>query len=59
MHSIDNLNAFSKLNIELPLNTSKVPATLEVIKARKEHYLAERAKVCHPANNAGSPLRSM
>ncbi len=46
MHSIDNLNAFSKLNIELPLTTSKVPATLDVIKARKEHYLAERAKVC-------------
>ncbi|CAL8466138.1 g5674 [Coccomyxa elongata] len=44
VHSIDNLNAFSKLNIELPLTTSKVPATLEVIRARKEHYLAERAK---------------
>lgn len=45
VHSIDNVNAFAKLNIELPMTASKVPATLDAIKACKEHFLAERAKV--------------
>ncbi|BDA51037.1 hypothetical protein COCOBI_17-2570 [Coccomyxa sp. Obi] len=44
VHSIDNLNAFSKLDIEAPLTTTKVPAVLDAVKARKEYFLAERAK---------------
>ncbi|KAK9804196.1 hypothetical protein WJX72_000615 [[Myrmecia] bisecta] len=45
MHSIDMLDAFGKLKVEVPLTSSKVPATLESIKARKEFYLQKRKQV--------------
>lgn len=48
VHSMDNLVAFTTLNVEMPLTSSKVPATLEVIKTRKEYYLKKRAQVLIP-----------
>ena len=44
-HSLDIINSFGELKIVVPLTTAQVPATLEVLKARKQHYLDERAKV--------------
>lgn len=45
IHSLDNLKAFAKLNLEIPLTSSQVSATLELIQARKAYYLDQRAKV--------------
>jgi hypothetical protein len=45
IHSLDNLKAFAKLNLEIPLTSSQVSATLELIQARKTYYLDQRAKV--------------
>ncbi|KAK9902132.1 hypothetical protein WJX75_005457 [Coccomyxa subellipsoidea] len=44
IHSLDNLKAFAKLNLEIPLTSSQVSATLELIQARKTYYLDQRAK---------------
>lgn len=44
-HSIDTINSFGELKVVVPLNASQIPATLETLKARKQHYLEERAKV--------------
>lgn len=44
-HSLDIINSFGELKIVVPLTTAQVPATMETLKARKQHYLDERAKV--------------
>ena len=44
-HSLDIINSFGELKIVVPLSTAQVPETLETLKARKQHYLDERAKV--------------
>ena len=45
MHTMDMLGAFSALRVEVPLTTSRVPAALEALEARRQHYLAKRAQV--------------
>lgn len=44
-HSLDTINSFGELKVVVPLNMSQIPGTLETLKARKQHYLDERAKV--------------
>lgn len=44
-HSLDIINSFGELNVVVPVSTAQIPGALETLKARKEHYLSERAKV--------------
>ena len=44
-HSLDIINSFGELKVVVPLTTAQIPGTLETLKARKQHYLDERAKV--------------
>ena len=44
-HSLDIINSFGELKVMVPLTTAQIPGTLETLKARKQHYLDERAKV--------------
>ena len=45
-HSLDIINSFGELKVVVPLTTAQIPGALETLKARKQHYLDERAKVC-------------
>lgn len=44
-HSLDILEAFTTLKLEVPLSKSKVPGVLEAVKAKKEHFL-QRCVFC-------------
>ncbi len=39
MHSLDILEAFAQLKLEVPLTKSKVPPVLEEVRAKREYYL--------------------
>lgn len=46
VHSFADLEVFKKVEVAWPLTSSQVPTALDAIGARKEYFLAERAKVC-------------
>lgn len=48
-HSLDIINSFGELKVVVPLTAAQIPGTLETLKARKQHYLDERAKVRRPS----------
>ena len=48
VHTMDMLGAFGALRVEVPLSTSRVPAAIEALEARRQYYLAKRAQVHHP-----------
>lgn len=45
VHTMDMLGAFSALRVEVPLSTSRVPAAIEALEARRQYYLTKRAQV--------------
>ena len=49
MHTMDMLGAFSALRVEVPLSTSRVPAAIEALEARRQYYLTKRAQARHSA----------
>ena len=57
-HSLDIINSFGELNLVVPLTAAQIPGTLDTLKARKQHYLDERAKV-RAASPSASDCRHM
>lgn len=43
-HSLDILDAFSRLKVEVPVTASKAAASVDIIKERKEYYIGLQAK---------------
>ena len=58
MHTMDMLGAFGALRVEVPLSTSRVPAAIEALEARRQYYLTKRAQVRAPPAAAAARWHS-
>lgn len=56
-HTMETLKTFMDLGVEVPQTTAEIPATIEKVEAKKEHYLELRkqAKLNPPVKPAPAP----